>query len=93
MCGAKKEMLEDEAIKGLVQESVERVRPQAVEKTLRLVGLQGSSSKGYYFFTTDKAPKPGEYKFMTRGVLAVGDLIVTFTILTNTITKRLQKRP
>jgi hypothetical protein len=83
ICGAKKEMLKDEAIKLLVQKSAERVKPQAVEKTLRLVGLQGSSSRGYYFFTTDKAPKPGEYKYMTQGVLAVGDLIVTFTILTS----------
>jgi hypothetical protein len=83
ICGAKREMLKDEAIKLLVQKSAERVKPQAVEKTLRLVGLQGSSSRGYYFFTTDKAPKPGEYKYMTQGVLAVGDLIVTFTILTS----------
>jgi hypothetical protein len=83
VCGAKKEMLKDEAIKLLVQKSAERVKPQAVEKTLRLVGLQGSSSRGYYFFTTDKAPKPGEHKYMTQGVLAVGDLIVTFTILTS----------
>jgi hypothetical protein len=82
--GAKRELLEDEAIKALVEKSAERVKPQAVEKTLRLVGLQGTSSKGYYFFTTDKAPKPGEYKYMTQGVVAVGELIVTFTILTNT---------
>jgi len=81
--GVKKELLEDEAIRELVQRSAEKVKPQAVEKTLRLVGLQGASSKGYYFFTTDKAPKSGEYKYMTQGVLAVGDLIVTFTILTN----------
>ena len=59
------------------------MKPQAAEKTLRLVGLQGASSKGYYFFTTDKAPKPEEYKYMTQGALVVGDLIVSFTILTN----------
>jgi hypothetical protein len=81
--GAKKEVLEDAAIKELVRKSAETARPQAVEKTLRLVGLQGASSKGYYFFSTDKAPRPGEFKYMTQGVLAVGDLIVTFTILTN----------
>ena len=81
--GAKKEGLKDEAIKELVQKSAERVKPQAVEKTLQLVELRGTSSRGYYFFVTDKAPKPDEYKYMTQGVLAVGDLIVTFTVLTN----------
>jgi hypothetical protein len=36
-----------------------------------------------YFSATDRAPKPGEYKFMTQGMLQVGELSVTFTILTN----------
>ena len=81
--GAKREVLEDQAIKELVQKSAERVKPQSVEKTLQLVGLQGTSGRGYYFFSTDKAPKPDEYKYMTQGVLVVADLMVTFTILTN----------
>jgi hypothetical protein len=81
--GAKQEDLKDEAIRGIVQKSLDRVKPQAVEKTLKLVELQGPSGKGYYFFATDKAPKPGEYKYMTQGVIVVGELIVSFTILTN----------
>jgi hypothetical protein len=31
----------------------------------------------------DRAPKPDEYKFLTQGVVRVGELSVTFTILTN----------
>ncbi len=81
--GAKKEVLKDGAIRELVQRSVERVKAQSVEKTLQLVELRGASSKGYYFFSTDKAPKPEEYRYMTQGALVVGDLIVSFTILTN----------
>ena len=80
---AKKELLREEAIKEIVQKSVERVRPQTVEKIIQLVELRGTSGKGYYFFSTDKAPKPDEYKYMTQGALVVGDLIVSFTILTN----------
>jgi hypothetical protein len=81
--GPNKDVLKDVAIKELVQKSVERVKPQSVEKTIQLVELRGPSSKGYYFFSTDKAPKPEEYKYMTQGALVVGDLIVSFTILTN----------
>jgi hypothetical protein len=38
---------------------------------------------GFYFSATDRAPKPDEYKFLTQGVVRVGELSVTFTILTN----------
>jgi hypothetical protein len=38
---------------------------------------------GFYFAATDRAPKPDEYKFLTQGVVRVGELSVTFTILTN----------
>jgi hypothetical protein len=43
----------------------------------------GTAGPGFYFFATDAAPGPGGYKFMNRGMLKVGDLAVTFTILTN----------
>lgn len=70
-------------IKELVQESAERVKPQSVEHVINVVELTGTSGKGYYFSATDRAPKPGEYKYLTQGILAVGELTVTFTILTN----------
>ena len=35
------------------------------------------------FFSTDRAPKPDEYKYMTQGMILVGDIALTFTILTN----------
>ncbi|HEY7676568.1 MAG TPA: hypothetical protein VIG69_05830, partial [Candidatus Methylomirabilis sp.] len=51
--------------------------------TIEVRELQGVAARGYYFSATDRAPKPGEYKFMTQGMLRVGSLLVTFTILTN----------
>jgi hypothetical protein len=32
---------------------------------------------------TDKAPNPGEYKYLTQGMLRVSELVVSFSILTN----------
>jgi hypothetical protein len=81
--GTKKEGLKDDTIRGIVQRSLDQVKPQAVERTLDLVEFEGTSGKGYYFFATDKAPKPGEHKYLTQGVIVVGELMVTFTILTN----------
>ncbi len=45
--------------------------------------LKGSNSFGYYFTLTDRAPKAGEFKYMTQGALRVGNLMVVFTVLTN----------
>ena len=66
-----------------VERAAERAKPQAVEKTIEVKELSGSSSLGYYFSATDRAPAPGEYKYLTQGMIRVGGLVVTFTILTN----------
>jgi predicted Zn-dependent protease len=66
-----------------VQEAADRVASSAVEKNINIVELNGPSAHGYYFSLTDRAPKPGEYKYLTQGHVRVGDLMVIFTILTN----------
>ena len=66
-----------------VRAAADAAKTQSVEETIDLKELKGSSGTGYYFSATDKAPKAGEYKFMTQGMVRVGELTVTFTILTN----------
>jgi hypothetical protein len=44
--------------------------------------LSKPSGPGFYFSATDQAPRPGDYKFLTHGVLKAGGLAVSFTILT-----------
>jgi hypothetical protein len=56
---------------------------QSVEKTIKVKPLKGAAAAGYYFSATDKAPKAGDFKFLTQGLLRVGELTVTFTVLTN----------
>ena len=51
--------------------------------TILIKELKGPSAIGYYFSVTERSPKPGEYKYMTQGMLRVGELVPTFTILTN----------
>ncbi len=70
-------------LKEIALKSANRVAPQSVEKNLTLQELKGSVNVGYYFAATDPAPQPGEYKLMSQGIIGVGDLVVTFTILTN----------
>ena len=70
-------------MKAMVQRGAEGAAQQAVEKSIVVKELKGAMSNGYYFSATDRAPKPGEYKYLTQGMTAVGDLRVGFTILTN----------
>jgi hypothetical protein len=72
-----------ESIRERVELALQGIIPFAVEKDIKLVEFDGPSGPGFYFFATDSAPRPGEYKFMTQGALAVGELSVLFTILTN----------
>jgi hypothetical protein len=37
--------------------------------------------QGYYYSLTDRAPGPGEYKYVTQGTLLTGELMVVFTFL------------
>jgi hypothetical protein len=72
-----------EAIRGLVSASAQRLAPRAVEKQLAIKALVGPSCKGYYFFATDRAPAPGEWKYLTQGIARVGGIDLEFDILTN----------
>ena len=73
----------DDELRGIVSKSAERAQSKAVEKTLEIKDLTGSSGRGYYFAATDRAPAPGEFKYLTQGALRVGELAVVFTVLTN----------
>ena len=72
-----------EQLKPSVLALAEAAGKQAREESLVLVELIGPQARGYYFKATDRAPKRGEYKYLTQGVIAVGELRVGFTILTN----------
>jgi hypothetical protein len=72
-----------EGIRQQMQQAAEQAQSRAVEKTIKVKELDGSSGHGYYFSATDRSPAPGEYKYMTQGMVRVSNLVVTFTILTN----------
>lgn len=70
-------------IKVLMQQRGEELLSTAVESELTLQEMHGKHVAGYFFSLTDKAPKAGEYKYVTQGALGLGKLLLSFTILTN----------
>jgi hypothetical protein len=75
--------LNDYFVHRMVERAAEANQPNAVEKPLKLIFLDGLYGRGYYFSATNKAPEKGDYKFITQGMLLVDELAVTFSILTN----------
>jgi hypothetical protein len=73
----------DEQLRALVEKAAAQVAPRSVEKTLPLVSIAGPEAKGYYYFATDPAPAPGEYRRMYQGTVALESMVVAFTILYN----------
>jgi len=56
---------------------------QSVETVLPLKEIKGANGRGFYFAATDRAPNPGEYKYLTQGIVRVGEIALAFTVLTN----------
>lgn len=77
------EVRDTEALREVVRDAAERIRPQAVEETIEVRRLQGRSGVGFYFAASDRAPQPEEFRYMNQGALQVGELTLWFTILTN----------
>ena len=73
----------DEAMKALVSKSSRQFEEQAVEKEIKLQRISNGEAHGYYVCLTDKAPKPGEYKFLCQGMVSLRDLPINFILLYN----------
>jgi hypothetical protein len=57
--------------------------PPTIEGTLPPQELSGAANHGYYFKATDRAPKVGEFKYLTQGIVCLGEINLAFTVLTN----------
>ncbi len=68
-------------VRTFVEKDGQKLLQNAAEPKIALQEIKGVNDAGYYFFITDKAPNPGEYRYMTRGAIGVGNLLLNFTIL------------
>jgi hypothetical protein len=69
-------------VRTFVEQQGRSLLSHAVEKQLVVSPLAGPNP-GYFYSLTDRAPGPGEYRYLTQGAVAVDDLLVTFTFLSN----------
>ena len=69
------------SLKATAIRSAEGPLRQAVEKAAVIQDLRGAQSAGFFFSLTDRAPPPGEYKYLTQGTYLTGEVMVVFTLL------------
>lgn len=81
--GSAKDLNSDAKIKKLMEGDMRGMAPGAVEKRLVLTGFKGAETRGYYFQATDKAPKPGEWRYVVRSGVGTGDLLLSITMLSH----------
>lgn len=74
---------EADKIKSLVEKDGNELIKSAEEKTLTIKEIKGRKAYGFYFLLTDKAPKPGEFKYIVRSGVGVGNLLLSATFLSN----------
>jgi hypothetical protein len=74
---------DDTQLHAMVAGAAKDAEAHSVEKVLPVQKLVGLSGNGYYFFATDRAPAPGEWKYLTQGMIRTGGIVLAFTILTN----------
>lgn len=81
--GPSAETTDETTLRARVSAAAKSAESQSVEHPLTIKELSGANGRGYYFSATDRAPNPGEYKFMMQGMIRTGDIALAFTVLTN----------
>ncbi len=74
---------DDVKMHAVVTSAARDALPHAVETTIPVQTLSGPHAHGCYLFATDRAPAPGEWKYLTQGMVNIDGSAFAFTILTN----------
>jgi hypothetical protein len=76
-------MSDDLKLHAIVTSIARNTLSRAVEMAIPVHDLTGADVHGYYIFATDRAPAPGEWKYLWQGMINIDDAPFAFTILTN----------
>ncbi|MGO9935496.1 MAG: hypothetical protein ACLPV8_27305 [Steroidobacteraceae bacterium] len=76
-------MSDDNKLRAIVTSAARNALAKSVEMTIPVHDLTGPNVHGFYIFATDRAPAPGEWKYLTQGMINIDGAPFAFTILTN----------
>ena len=75
-----------QSLRRMVEKSSGAMQAVAAGEKISIKPLGGKQA-GYYFSVTGKAPKPGEYPYMTQGATRIGNFLATFSVFTRDLRK------
>src|ERR1700690_1503442 len=76
-------MADENKLRAAVTAAARDALAKSVEMTIPVHDLTGPAVHGFYIFATDRAPAPGEWKYLTQGMVNINGAPFAFTILTN----------
>ena len=74
---------DENRLRAIVTSAARDALAKSVEMTIPIHDLTGPNVHGFYYFATDRAPKPDEWKYLTQGMINIDGAPFAFTILTN----------
>jgi TPR repeat protein len=60
---------------------VDAVKSNSVERLIEIKEVKGKAGSGYFFSATARTPDPSGHKFLTQGLVRLGDAVLTFVVL------------
>ena len=81
--GFQRNILTAEYIHSLVEKTGNQALINSDQSELILKEIIGENGIGYWFNLSDSTAGPGEYKFLTQGALAVGEILLIFSLFCN----------
>ena len=81
--GFQRNILSPEYIYSLVEKTGRQALNGSDQSELILEKIIGRNGSGYWFNLSDSSAGPGEYQFLTQGALAVGELLLIFSLFSN----------
>jgi hypothetical protein len=81
--GFKRNISSPEYIQSLVEKTGKQALINSDQTNLSLKKITGQDGVGYLFNLSDSGANTGEYQFLTQGALAVGKLLLIFSLFSN----------
>ena len=80
--GLDRSLASADSLRRLVEKVGHETLALSVQKQLKVEAIKGLRQPGFLFNLSDSETREDEFHFVTQGAMAVGDLVLAFTLLT-----------